>query len=146
MDSHSKGQVGVEVLAIVSIVLVMLIPFLLSVYYNYASFNERLSVYQATEAVSTLATLADATTSSGPGSNVSTQITIPSGLKSVSFQGREIVFQLETSAGRVDIVRMVKADVEGDAGKLAVPGTRRVEVASVMEGIDDEPRVRISVK
>lgn len=142
----SRGQVGVEVLAIISIVLVFLIPFILSAYYEYAAFNEKLGVYQASEAASTLATLADAVTSSGPGSNVSTQITIPRGVKKVSLQGREIVFQLETSAGRVDIVEMVKAEVEGDEDKLTIPGTRRVEVASIMEDADDEARVLITVK
>ncbi|MBI5159130.1 hypothetical protein HY992_03345 [Candidatus Micrarchaeota archaeon] len=141
-----RGQVGVEVLAIISLALVLFVPFIFGVYSEYALFSERLSVFQASEAVATLATISDAVVSSGPGSNVSTQIIVPSGVKRVSLQGREIVFELETGAGKTDIVRMVKGEVEGDEEALKAAGTRRVEVVSVMENFDDVARVRINVK
>ena len=108
-----RGQVANEVVAVIGIAVVLAIPLLFGISMYSASLSQSLEVEKADAAATRLARMADAVIYMGPNSSIVEEITVPAGVSDVRISGREIVFVVETSWGKSEIVKMTEGNVSG---------------------------------
>lgn len=108
-----RGQLSTEILILVGLVLVLLVPLLLYAYTKASSSNEDLAVQKAEFAVQRLASLSDSVGYLGGEAAIIDEIEVPSYIKSlyISSNGRDIVMEMDSSAGTKQIVQSTNFDL-----------------------------------
>lgn len=107
-----KAQSAVEYLIIVSVALLIIIPFLAYVNQSFSNYKENSKIIQAKNAVKKLGEAADFVYSQGPPAKLTMRICIPEGIQSVSFN-KHILFKIKTSAGISDIFYDTIGEIRG---------------------------------
>ncbi len=117
-----RGQSSTEYLLVLSIVLVLLVPF---IYYGYISSQESVRLLQARRAVESLANAADYVYTQGYGSRVTVNVILPGGIDfNNSYIGKpssagtevpseEINLRLYTQSGFTDVFKSTGEEVRG---------------------------------
>lgn len=114
MKNATKGQISIELIVVVAVVLAIFIPILITVYFKGLEIGEGISIAQARLAVSRLASLSNSIGNLGEDASAQAIIFIPNNMESLEFKnapggaGAEIVIKLETSAGLNEISEPVK--------------------------------------
>ncbi|VVC04904.1 Uncharacterised protein [Candidatus Burarchaeum australiense] len=140
-----RGQVGIETMAIVGFMLLMMLPLIYLLLARGGMFNEQTAVAKADETAASLTAMADQVGKMGPGSKVVVQLEVPGGIMRSYAVDKEFGFSLQTSAGRTDVVHMSRFILSMDANTangLTTPGTHYVLVESM--GTLPEETVSIS--
>lgn len=107
-----KAQSAVEYLIIVSVALLIIIPFLAYVNQSFSNYKENSRIIQAKNAVKKLGEAADFVYSQGPPAKLTIRVCIPEGVQSISFD-KQILFKVKTSAGISDIFYETIGEVNG---------------------------------
>ena len=136
-----KAQIGIEVMAIVAVMMLLLLPLTYVLLVRGGQFNEQAAIAKADENAARIAATADQVGSMGPGSKVVLQVDMPVGITAAEAKGNvdpleapwgEISFTLKTSYGDGDVVGMSKFSlVPGPAfDSLKNPGTHYIVIAT----------------
>ncbi len=144
----ARGQVGIELLAIIGFALVILIPFVLGVYSKIGGFSEQVAVGQADSAAADLANAAAAVSAQGAGASMLVKVAIPKGVSSAVVggpSGREIVFTLLTTSGSTEVVHFSRSNLTASSdfeSRIKNSGSYEVNVTSLTT--TDGPLVLLS--
>ena len=136
---QSRGQIGIEVMAIIGFMILLMLPLIYALLTQAGSFNEGAAVAKAAENVARLAAVANQVGGMGPGSKVVVQVDMPEGVTAASASalgepyGGELSFTLNTRAGLTQVVSMSDFDLKAGAriSELTKPGTHYVVVESM---------------
>ncbi|MFA5106312.1 MAG: hypothetical protein WC506_05120 [Candidatus Micrarchaeia archaeon] len=132
-----KGQVSVELLVVMGIVMILVLPSLFSVYFRINRANEQLSVNQADMAATRIANTISLV-GAASGSSLISQVIMPSNVKNVRIADNEVVITLQTQNGVTSIVKSTpyNASVPQDSLKRMMrPGTYMLEIESNDAGV-----------
>ncbi len=124
-----KGQISIEYLIVVGVVLILVIPLF---FYSTSKTTTNLRINQADDTVTSLVTAADSVYSLGPGSKDYVWITIPKGTKTSSITGQTIQLQLSIFSGTSDVHKTTKANVSGTLP--TEQGTYKISVEMLEDG------------
>ena len=105
-----RGQISIEYIVIVAMVLILTIPIL---YYATSKSTEDTRLNDAGSAVEAIQSLADKVYYLGKGTRDFTTVTIPSGVTTATVVGHEINITLGIYAGKNDITRTTLAPIGG---------------------------------
>ncbi|MEK6817075.1 MAG: class III signal peptide-containing protein [Nanoarchaeota archaeon] len=105
-----RGQVSVEYIMIVGIVLLLLIPIF---YVSSEKISNEVKVSQANDAVTSLARAVNVVYSLGPGTKRFIEITIPGGVESTEVNGKLIQIRLHLFGGTSDVYATAITNVSG---------------------------------
>ena len=145
----SRAQASTEILVLVGVALFLLLPVLLYAYGRANVSNEDLSVQKAEFAAHRLATLADSVGYLGGGAKIVDEIEVPPYVKNVSVSGRDIVFEIDSSNGKKQVVAGTSFVLEqANFSRITQSGTYFIEVdaLSVSRTNPSAPQVRLSVQ
>jgi len=146
-----KGQVSTEMLVIVGLMLLLLTPLLIYAYGRSNVAQEDLAVQKAEFAVQRLASAADSVGYLGGAAAVVEEIEIPPYVKSVylSNNGHDIVFDMEVSGGKKQIVKSSAFVIDGPGfSRVGKEGTYFFEVKALSDYSNSSgaAQVRITVR
>lgn len=131
-----RAQVSTELLVLVGVMLAMLLPLLFYSYTKASIANEDMAVQKAEFDAERLARLADSVGYLGGESAIVEEIEIPSFVKKVSTNEKDIIIELATSAGRKQIVKTTAFPLtDGGLGNITQPGTYFIEVRANGTGV-----------
>ena len=138
MAPTEDGQASVEFLITFAFAVLMLVPILILVFLQTSSGSEQLAIDQAQQSANKLGNAADFVAAQGPPAKVTINIIIPGRLNGITIGsadapgiGREIVFEVRTSAGTSEVVATTMYNVSGDLSAYTSPGTYPVELEAV---------------
>lgn len=106
-----RGQVALEYIILIGALFLALIPIF---YYALQQSSQNIRMNEANDFVNTLAATADMVYALGPGSQDRVRVIIPSGVKSISVSGNEILLKLSIFGGVSDIYATTKANLTGE--------------------------------
>ena len=107
-----KGQISLEIIITLGVVLSFTIPILLLLLSVSQLGYEKSSLLQADAAAGILADSINDVYSQGPGAKRLLSLTLPTNTESVSISGKEIVIKLKVSNGYYDAVSPIAAKVK----------------------------------
>ncbi|MBU1111467.1 MAG: hypothetical protein ABIG93_04060 [archaeon] len=125
-----KAQVGMEYLAILGVILLLLIPLF---FYAISQTSDNIRTYQAEDAINSLGKAADEVYSLSPGTKKYVWISIPNGVEETQVTGTEVSLTITIFGNSSDFVFNTKALVVGE-----IPiekGTYRIPVELLESGI-----------
>jgi len=127
-----RGQVSTEVLLLVGMALFLLLPVVLYAYSRANVSGEDLSVQKAEFAAHRLAALADSVGYLGGASGVVDEIEIPPYVKSVTVSNHDIIFEMDSSSGKKQIVSSSAFNLTSSGfGGITKAGTYYIEVLAL---------------
>jgi hypothetical protein len=130
--AFKRAQVSTEILILVGIALFLLLPVLLYSYGRASVSGEDLAVQKAEFAASRLASLADSVGYLGGGAAIVDEIEVPPYVKGVGVSGSDIVFEMDTTTGKKQIVASTAFALEAvNLTGIARAGTYFIEVSSL---------------
>ena len=106
-----------------------MLPLLLITYFQASNLSEQLSVQQAQQTVSKIANMANIVGSEGAPAKATIQVFIAPNIANITVGnatggiGKEVIFNIRTTAGITQIVGIAEYDVAGDLSAIAKPGT-----------------------
>ncbi len=121
-----KSQVSLEYIILIGIILIAFIPI---IYFSTTKLSDT-RIYEANDAVNTLADAANSVCSLGPGSKDYVWITLPKGTKSSLIYGKEIII---VTSKYGDVYSKSKCNITGDVPNNA--GTYKIAVETLASGI-----------
>jgi len=126
----SKGQVGTEFLIIVGFVIVVLVPITL-MYIQYSSQNsDVVTASKAEHITNEIAAAANSVFAYGEGSQTKLTLDFPSNIKSIVFNGKEVIFTVINSQNQEqEIVQLSDVDLQGEI--YIMPGRKDIFVKTV---------------
>ncbi len=128
----SKGQVGTEILVLVGMFLLLLLPLLLYAYNKAGTTGDDLSVQKAEFAASRLSTAVDSVGYLGGEAAIVEEIEIPPNVRNVTVNRNDIIFDMDVSGGRKEIVKSAAFTIKAEGfDKIKSSGTYFIEVAAV---------------
>lgn len=133
----SKGQVSVELLVVMGIVMILVLPSLFSVYFRINRANEQLSVNQADMAATRIANTISLV-GAASGSSLISQVIMPANVKNVRIADNEVVITLQTQNGLTSVIKSTpyNASVTQDSlNRMARSGTYMLEIISNDTGV-----------
>ena len=131
------GQVSVELLIVLGVVMILVLPSLFSVYFRINRANEQLSVNQADMAAKRIAS-SISLVGAASGSSLISQVIMPSNVKNVSIGNNEVVITLATQNGVTSIVKSAEYNAtvpQESLGRMIRPGTYMLEIYSNETGV-----------
>lgn len=125
-----RGQVSLEYVFLVGIVLLITIPLF---FYGVSEANNKVRMNQADDAVSSITNAADTVYALGPGSRKYVWVSIPSGVTSTYVNGSNIAMYINIFGGNSEVHKSSKAVLVGSLpnGK----GTYRIGVEALEAGV-----------
>jgi uncharacterized protein (UPF0333 family) len=124
-----KAQIATEHLIVIGLVLVVLVPttYLLITYNTYSSDAVKASKLES--AANEIVKAANNLYSYGTESKTTMEISIPEGVESIEFIGKEIIFNyLTSSGGTSQLAKAADVDLFGTTIENPVPGTLQIEL------------------
>ncbi len=142
-----RGQISTEVLIIIGILLLLLIPLLLYAYSKAGIASEDLAVQKAEFAAQRLASLSDSVGYLGGAAAVIDEIEIPPYVKSVKVNGYDIVIEMDSTAGKKEIVKSSEFLIkEIGFENITKAGTYFIEVKALSNYTQGAEQVQMSLK
>jgi len=133
-----KGQVSIELLIIVGVVLLIFIPILVLVYIKTNEANALISSYQAELAVVRLAYLANSVGALGSNTSILAEVFIPPGVRGMETKrvhgGGEIIMNITTPEGESEIVEITKYPIANPQSFPSSSGWARFNITSNYSG------------
>jgi len=108
-----KAQVAVEYLIIVSLALMILIPYVLYLNDLSQSYSETNRLTVTRNSVDKIGRNVDWVYSQGEGAKMETEILVPEGVESIQFLNKTILWKVRTSAGISDVYYTTITNVTG---------------------------------
>ncbi len=136
-NRKSRGQVSVELLIVLGVVMILVLPSLLSVYFRINRANEQLSVNQADMAGTRIANTISLV-GAASGSSLISQVIMPSNVKNISIADNEVVITLQTQNGLTSIVKNTPYNAsvpQSVLDRMLQPGTYMLEIRSNDTGV-----------
>ncbi|MEM4554715.1 MAG: hypothetical protein QXT25_02595 [Candidatus Anstonellaceae archaeon] len=143
-----KGQISTETLAIVGVILLLMVPFILYAIGKSNNAKEDFAVQKAEFAAQRLARLVDSIGYLGGSSAIVEQVEVPPYVKSLNISGggHDIVFQMETSSGKKEIVRTTAFNVTAEGlERVKKEGTYYFEIRA-LSNFSGGAQVKITVR
>ncbi len=113
MAYASSGQISVEYMAIIGFVTVITIP-LVIIYYNFIQeSNEEITSTQVSQIAKKIADAAESVYYLGEPSQTSLRVNIPDNVVAANASDYEVLFQIKTKSGIVDIVQSSSVNITG---------------------------------
>lgn len=133
MKQGMRGQVSIEVLMLIALILVIVLPTLFSIYIKAGESQQNIAVSQANIAATRLGYLIDTIGYSADTSMMITEVKLSSNVDNIELNPHEIVFKMRTSTGYNDIVKYTRAEIDlsSDLSKMKVTGTYNIKVENV---------------
>ncbi len=143
----AKAQIGIEAIAIVAVMMLLLLPLTYILLVRGGQFNEQAAIAKADENAARMTATANSVGRMGPGSKVVLQVDSPEGIMAAgATQYGEISFTLKTSYGASDVVSM--SDFPLAQGplfdSLKMPGTHYI-VIEACDGIACTPTGAVQI-
>jgi len=134
--NYRRAQVGIEAIAIVGFMLLLMLPLTYLLLSQANQFSESAAIARASENAARVVAVVNEVGRMGPGSKVVVQVEQPIGVKSVSVNSKELEFMLGTSSGDTDIVKMSAFSMLAGANldELLKPGTHNVLIEYPVSG------------
>ncbi|MFA5382907.1 MAG: class III signal peptide-containing protein [Candidatus Micrarchaeia archaeon] len=130
-----KGQVSVELMIIIGIILILIIPSIVFVF-NFIrnEGNDDFAVSQADVITSRIKYTINMVGSTGTGSALKTEIEIPYGFEGISTEEDEIILKMWTSPGLTDFAKVTDYQIISNGlDKIKAPGTYILEISALNE-------------
>lgn len=121
-----RGQIAVEYVLLVGIALLALIPIS---YYAITESSKNIRMNEASDFVDTLAYTANMVYALGPGSQDYISVTVPGGVKSITFDRNEVEMKMSVSGKDYDVFAASKANLTGSISTSQ--GTHHVYVRTL---------------
>ncbi len=142
------GQVSTEILVLIGMMLLLLLPLF---YYAYSRSNvarEDIAVQKVDFAAQRLKNMADSVGYLGGASALVDEIEIPTNVRTFGVSGHDIVFEIDSSTGKKQIVKSSAFEINasGSLAALAKPGTYFVQVSAVSDYSGNSGQVRMELK
>lgn len=125
-----KGQAGLEYIAVVGVVLVLLF---FSFYYVFYKSSENIKLVQAEDLVVSLAKNADEVYALSPGTKKFVWVSLPGGVQSANVYTNEISLTLSVSGGTTDYTAVTRAPLIGTLPTYK--GTYRISLEHLSSGV-----------
>ena len=139
-----RAQASTEILILVGLALFLLLPVLIYAYGKVNISGEDLAVQKAEFAANRLASLCDSVGYLGGGAAIVDEIEVPPYVKSVSVSGKDIIFDMDSTAGRKQIVAGTAFALEGvGLGNVKKAGTYFIEVSALSSARAGSAQVRL---
>ena len=142
-----RAQIGIELMAIVAVMILLLLPLTYILLVRGGQFNEQAAIAKANENAARMTATADQVGRMGPGSKVVLQVDSPVGITEASATGAgsgvdetpygEISFTLKTSYGETEAVSMSSFPLTPGQpffDSLKSPGTHYIVIESIGGG------------
>jgi len=127
-----RAQASTEILILVGLALFLLLPVLIYAYGKVNVSGEDLAVQKAEFAAHRLASLCDSVGYLGGGAAIVDEIEVPPYVRNVSVNGRDIIFEMDSTAGRKQIVAGTAFELEGAGlGNVKKAGTYFIKVSAL---------------
>ena len=138
-----KGQLSIELIVIIGLVLVVFIPLLVMVYYKSNEANEEIALHQAELAVFRLAYLANSVGSLGTNTTLYADVYVPKNVGSIKItrvgSGGEITFVMNNANSKTnEISSIIKYKIDKD--QTITPnagGWMRFQIGSDWQGTEN---------
>lgn len=111
--SSTKAQTAIEYFIIVSLALMIIIPYIIYSNQMLINYRDENNLALARAAVNKIGQSVDWVFSQGPPAKISTQIFIPDGIVSIQFLNKTINFKVKTSSGISDVFYITITNVTG---------------------------------
>ncbi len=129
---EQRGQVSTEILIMIGMMLLLLLPLLFYAYGRANATGEDISVQKAEFAAQRLASSADSVGYLGGAAALVEEIELPSNVQNVSVAGKDVVFDIASSAGKKQIVKSSAFSIKAAGfGKMTKAGTYLVEIGAI---------------
>jgi len=129
-----RGQVSIELLITIGVILVLFIPLLFLIYFKAGEANEQIMQVQAQVIAIRLSELSNSVGNAGGNSTVMAEVYIPATVKNISIEsfetGAEITVHSITSNGPTDIPGLVKFNVAPAFFEFKNPGLTRFDISN----------------
>ncbi len=139
-NRNRKGQVSVELLIILGVVMMLVMPSLFSVYFKTTRANEQLSVNQADMAASRIAN-SISLVGAASGSSLISQVIMPANVKKIEIGNNEVVITLQTQNGVTSIVKSAPYNAtvpQESLNRMLNSGTYMLEIYSDETGVSGQ--------
>lgn len=124
-----KGQVATEYMILIGIAFFILIPIF---YYSLTSSSQSIRMNEASNFVDIIAKTSDVVYAMGPGSQDYIEVSMPGGVESVSFSGKEINLRVKIYGNISDVYANSKADLIGNISTSS--GIKHIYIKSLDNG------------
>ncbi len=132
MFAGVKGQVGVEYLTIVALMLVALAAMFM---FSFSMYTDTVKIGELKNSLNALDSGITQAISLGSGTTLFADILLPSDIVSVTITGREISYTVATSGGNTDVY--VTTAAENVSGSMpTTPGTHTIKIVSVGRAVE----------
>jgi hypothetical protein len=131
-----KAQASTELIITVIFMITIMLPLLLITYFQTSNLSEQLSIQQAQQTVSKITNMADIVGSEGPPAKMTIQVFIAPNVANITLGnatggiGKELIFNVRTSAGITQVVGITLNDIAGDLSTIARPGTYFITITA----------------
>ena len=131
-----KAQASTELMITVIFVITIMLPLLLITYFQTSNLSEQLSIQQTQQTVNKITNMADIVGSQGPPAKMTIQIFIAPNIANITVGnatggvGKEVVFNIRTTAGITQVVGITVNNIAGDLSTIARPGTYFIELTA----------------
>ncbi len=135
MINTKKGQVSIELMVIIGVVLVLIIPSVIFVF-NFIrnEGDEDFAISQADLVASRIEHTVNMIGSTGTGSALKTEIEIPYGFQNLSIVEDEVILKMLIVPGPIDIVKATDYNlVSTGLDNINAPGTYILEISALNE-------------
>ncbi len=111
--STKKGQVSIEFMVVVGLMLLVLVPLIIAYYENTRASSNTIQSEQLDKVAKEITDTAETVYYMGEPSKITIQAYIPHGVESVSISNNEIVFKVVRGDNTSDIVSVSKVNISG---------------------------------
>lgn len=144
-----KGQVSTEVLILIGLMLLLLLPLLVYAFNRSGAAKDDLTMQKSEFAAQRLARLSDSVGYLGGAAAIVDEVEIPANVKNITINGRDIIFEIDSPTGRLQIVKSSSFGLRGvGLDRVVKEGTYWFEVSAI--SVDDPEsnytQVQIRVK
>lgn len=113
MNQRKNSQISVEYMMIIGFATLITIP-LIIIYYSFTQeSSEEISSAQIQQVAKNVVDAAESVYYLGEPSQTTLKVNIPGNIVLASLSDREVVFEMKTKAGKVDIVRSSSVNITG---------------------------------
>lgn len=146
-DGVSAGQVSTEILVLVGMVLLLLLPMLFYAHGKANVAKEDAAVQKAEFAAQRLASAVDSVGYLGGQTILVEEIEVPEYVSNFSVRGRDIVFDIDSTTGKKQIVKSTAFNIDGSSlSNIRKQGTYFIRISALAPSpLADADRVRMEL-
>jgi len=129
---QTRGQVSTELLLLIGVMLLLMVPLLLYSRSRADMAGEEIATQKAEFAAQRIVSMADSVGYLGGAAKVVEELDVPPNLVRAYTSGHDVVFELDTSTGRKEIVKSSAFNLASSGlGNISKAGTYFVEISAM---------------